>query len=419
MAGRLCACIIVCAATVLGVCGCAPHETEKTVALPEKKLEENVGIHIKNIQEYSYNGHSEDVVYLSWGEAGTKTAYMLKRAEDGYEYHLVDVEKKEVLKSTFVDDRNISAAEIAPGGKYIVYEAVSETDVQLIVFFAEDGTRQVLEKWDVMNDAYTYEWSDDGTKIFAWELGDNYAKDPYEDWHIIRYDVGGAKKEDEKLTVEKCDFLMKGTGHGWRSVLPNADGSEVYVREEHEDYVVGGAKEEGYIENEEDVNRESVNKSEERPPGGKGAESWMLVPDTGEKKKLEEFSPDAVYPVKYTKAGLFASDTDGNLLLVENIRNEPAVNELCKTYDELISICENGDHLFLMEWMDNSLTHYQLSGVRIEDGQLKTRQVLYKSRDGEGIDECHIVNDSMVVLLDRRYFEGGDRHTFNITMLEY
>lgn len=212
---------------------------------------------------------------------------------------------------------------------------------------------------------------------------------------------------------------MEGTGHGWRSVLPNADGSEVYVREEHEDYVVGGVKEEGYIENEEDVNKENMNKSEKKPPGGKGAESWILAPDTGEKKKLEEFSSDAVYPVKYTKAGLFAKDLDGNLLLVENVGNEPVVNKLCKTYDEIVNICENGDHLFRLEWMDNSLTHYQVSGARIEDGQLKTRQVLYKSQDGEGADGCHIVDDSMVAILDRRYFERGDRHTFNITVLEY
>lgn len=420
MKGRLCAYIMVCAAAVLGFCGCVPRDTEKMVALPEKKTEEDDGIHIKNIQEYSYNGHSEDVVYLSWGKAGTKTVCILKRGENGYEYHMIDVEKKEVLKSTFVDDRDISDVKIAPGGKYIVYEAASEKEVQLVVFFTEDGTRQVLEKWDVMNDAYTYEWSDDGTKFFAWEIGDNYAKDPYEDWYITRYDVAGAKMGDEKApAVKKSEFLMEGTGHGWRSVLPNADGSEVYVREEHEDYVVGGVKEEGYIENEEDVNKENMNKSEKKPPGGKGAESWILAPDTGEKKKLEEFSSDAVYPVKYTKAGLFAKDLDGNLLLVENVGNEPVVNKLCKTYDEIVNICENGDHLFRLEWMDNSLTHYQVSGARIEDGQLKTRQVLYKSQDGEGADGCHIVDDSMVAILDRRYFERGDRHTFNITVLEY
>ncbi len=98
MKGRLCAYIMVCAAAVLGFCGCVPRDTEKMVALPEKKTEEDDGIHIKNIQEYSYNGHSEDVVYLSWGKAGTKTVCMLKRGENGYEYHMIDVEKKRSIK---------------------------------------------------------------------------------------------------------------------------------------------------------------------------------------------------------------------------------------------------------------------------------------------------------------------------------
>lgn len=402
-----------CAVTALGLCGCAPREIEKTVALPEKEEEKDAGIHIKSIQEYSYNGHSEDVVYLSWGEAGSKTVYMLKREEDGYEYQMIDAEKMKTVKSIFVDERDVSAAKISPGGRYIAYEVTSEKDVQLIVFFTEDATRRVLGEWDLVKDAYTFEWSDDGTKLFAWEIGDNYAKDPYEDWHITRYDVEGMQTgSKDSLPAEKCEFVMDGTGYGWRSVLPNADGSEAYVREEHEDYAVGGAKEEGYAENETNVN-------EERPMGGKGAESWLLMPDTGEKKKLEEFSSDALYPVKYTKTGLFVKDTEGNLLLVESIRDRPAVKELCKTYDEIVNICENGDHLFLLEWMNSSLTHYQISGARIEDGQMKARQVLYKSQEGEGVDEFQIVDDGMIVILDRRYFEGGDRHTFNIMMLEY
>lgn len=419
MAGKLCRGFIICAAAFC-LCGCISQEAERTVALPEKDAEEDAGIQIKNIQEYSYNGHSEDVVYLSWGEAGTKTVYMLKRVEAGYEFQELDAEEREVIKSTFVDDRDLSAAKIAPGGRYIAYEVTSETIAQLIVFFVEDGTRQVLNKWDIMNDAYTCEWSDDGTKLFAWELGDNYAKDPYEDWRIIRYDVAGAQTGDEKpFPVEKSEYVMEGSGYGWRSVLPNGDGSEVYVREEHEDYVVGGVKQEGAAEAEAGIGSESINENEERPAGGKGAENWMLLPDTGEKKRLEEYAEDAVSPVKYTKAGLFVQDIDGNLLLIEDIKNKPVVKELYETYDSLVNICENGDHLFLLEWIDSGMTHYQISGIRIEDGQMKTRQVLYKSQEGEGIDECCIIDDSMVVILDRRYFEGGDRHTFTITMLEY
>lgn len=385
------------------LCGCGQCESTKIISLPEnKKEEENAGIVIKDIQKYVHDGHTEDTLWMSWGEPGSDIAFMLILKEEGYMYQKIDVKTEQILDEIFVEDRFISNVCIAPGGRYISYEVEDESE--LILFFPEEDKKLVLWHWEERPIACSYTWSADGTKLFSWQNGDNYEETSDEDWSVICYSVQEAKAGDNtESRVVKNEIGMKDKGYAWRSVLPNADGSEVYVRVEYETF--------SDSKNAEDrsapmaVSKEKIS-----------AENWLLSPETHEKKRLPEYYKEAVYPVKYTKAGLYFQNVGGDLFLVENIEETSFVTELFNTERMEIYVCENGDHIFLAEWRDN-MEVLQLSGVRIVDGKPTASQVLYKEAYQNASTSIN-ANDTAVIIEGDEYL-GEDRYSFKITKLEY
>lgn len=393
-------CLLFCALlTGFLLCGCRQRENTKVIALPKSKKEEGPGIIVKDIRKYVYDGHTEDTLWMSWGESGSDIAYMLILEEKGYMYQKIDVKTEQILNQTLVDDRLLVNVHIAPRGGYISYEVENESE--LVLFIPEEEKKIVLCQWKEGQGSYSYVWSADGTKLFSWQNGDNYEKKQDEDWSVTCYSIEKSKSEEESRVV-KNEIGMKSKGYAWRNVLPNKDGSKVYVREEYEPF--------------SDSKNAEVNSSAAGSEEKIAAENWLLLPETRGKKSLPEYSEEAVYPVKYTESGLYFQNVEGDLFLVEDIEEGTAAKELFNTANMEIYICEKGDHIFLAEWRENMET-LQISGVRIEEENLTAKQVLYKEAYQNAYTSIN-ADDTAIVIQGDEYL-GDDRYSFKITELEY
>lgn len=414
-------CAVLAAACIL--CGCSQKEIVKTISLPEKKHTErdSQGINIQSIKEYSYEGHTEDQLWLEWGNPDSDTVYMLEYGDKGYTYQKIDIRTKKTVSETFVDDRMIFNVQIAPGGRYISYEAETAAGAtpELMLFLADEGKRIVLREWDECLQGFSYVWSDDGTRLFSWQNGDDYAFLPDNNWSVTCYDMETLNKDSKgTLFVEKREIVMDGDSYAWRHVLPNADGSKVYVREEYETF--SDSKNGEYLDNpsakekmmqENNVEKEPTETKNRQKP----ANNWILIPDNLEKKKVEEYAKEPICPVKYTKKGLYFQDEAGKLYLVENIE-KPSAAELFSVSSKEICICSEGDHLFFVEWTDSMQT-LQLSGVRMDGIKPTAKQILYK-KNCEGADYYVAADDSALVLKEYGYLEN-DKNFYHITELRY
>ena len=134
------------------------------------------------------------------------------------------------------------------------------------------------------------------------------------------------------------------------------------------------------------------------------------------KKKVSEYSKETVWPVKYTKKGLYYQNEEGMLLLAENVEDKPSVKELFRASNMEIAICGNGDHIFHVEWIDD-MQNMQISGVKLEGTQPTAKQVLYKD-SCEGVEFYVSADDSAIVLRGYEY-PGDDRCSFKIMKLGY
>ncbi len=415
--------VCICLAAGAMLCGCSRQETTKTISLPEVKQQEKgiPGIIINNIREYVYDGHSEDHLQLSFGERGADAVYLLRYGEKGYTYRKIDINTKKTINETFVDERTLFNIQIAPGGRYFSYEAETKANApELVLFLAEEGRSVVLRKWTECLQGFSYVWSDDGTKLFSWQDGEDYAFLPDNDWSVTCYDMESLQEDDEgRLSIEKTVIQMKGGGYAWRHVLPNADGSKVYVRVEYETFSDSkkGESMQRNAEREKMMQENNVNKEDWGNEGEKkAAENWLLLPDSHEKKKVEEYAKEPVCPVKYTTKGLYYQSEDGKLFLAENIEEKPSVTELFSATNPEICICSEGDHLFFIEWTDDMQT-LQLSGVRMDGAKPTAKQVLYKEKC-ESAAYSVTADDSAVILKVHEYL-GEDKYAFKITKLGY
>ena len=382
--------------------GCGVGEQDKTIVLPplENQVMDSEKFRFDRIQQYIGSGYAENVISLAWGDVGTDMLCLLKKEDGRYVYQVIDTREDTVLSSVFVDDRSLANVSIAPGGEYLSYEVQDGEEMTLIVLCPSQGTRQILHRWREQEESFSYIWSDDGTKLFSWQDGDNYAFSPDTDWCVTCYDMETVKRDSNGgLTIEKKEFRMEGNGHAWRHVLPNADGTKVYVREEYESF--SDSKEKEYSENQE------IKKK-------KAARNWLIMPEKQEIKKLQEYADEPVNPVKYTKKGLYFQK-EGKLSLVENPEDTPSVKELFRVVDMEVNICGNGDHIFLIEWMDD-LQSMQLSGVKLEGTEPTAKQALYKASFESGV--CISADDSAIVLQGYEYLEN-DRCNFKVMELGY
>lgn len=396
------------------LCGCSQKEMTKTISLPETEKTEGIsGIVIKDIRQYVYEGHSEDTIWMSWGDPGSDIIYMLRLTDKGYMYQKIDISSKKLLGESYVDDRTMMNVQIAPGGRYISYE--TEDKAELNLFSLEEEKSIVLRNWKGEgSETFSYVWSLDGTKLFAWQDGDNFNKGPDEDWSVTRYDMNTLESDGEDhFTIMKEETEMEGKGYAWRHVLPNDDGSKVYVREEYQ--IFSDSKEAEYINsqeiNAENENTSSLNRKEER-----NAENWLLIPDKAQKKKLREYSSEQAWPLRYTEIGLYFRNAEGMLFLAEDIENEPVARELLNTGIQENYICGSGDHVFLADWQNNMET-FRISGVRIEDKKAASNQVLYKEKFQNA--SVSVTSDDAHMIIWGSEYLGGDRYAFKITALGY
>lgn len=393
--------------TTLALCGCGSGEQTKTIVLPplESQNEDAEKLGISRIREYVGEGREEDRMCLTWGEPGTDRLYLAKIVEGRYLYQAVDTRTDEMVNEVPIEDpaeaiRNLS---ISPGGRYVAYEVEEEEGMKLVVFSPMHELRTILKKWADPEETFSYVWTDDGTKLVFWQNGDT--KDPTAEWVVgffepgIFIDGGGAQ-----FVIGRAEFAMEGHGRSWRIVLPNADGSEIYVREQFRPFNDGT----------EDLEEAGEERS------GHDAFNWLLLPNTAEKEELPEYSKASVYPVKYTPAGLFVQDAAGSLHLIENIRSKPVKKELITADPSRFAptpcICENGDHVFLVEWLNYSL--YQISGIRVLEGRADGDPVVLYQDNYDSLEEMTVQNDRTIVFWGRAGQENGQYH-YKVTELEY
>lgn len=407
---------------VWALAGCGSREQTKTIILPspEYQMADSGKFRIDHIQEYAGSGNSVEVICLVWGKPGEGILYQLKKEQDQYFYQTIDTGEDTVKSNILVEERVMTNVRIAPGGRYLSYEVQDGENMQLIVFCPEQEARQVLRVWEDPEETFSYVWSDDGTKLFSWQNGDT--SDPFAEWQVTRYGM----ETDPESGIQSVEILfrMKGNGRAWRSVLPNEDGSEVYVRDQISVFGDFGSEEWEAEENGDQTDGGygigSGMEDASAPAEGPAAYNWLLLPDTAVKVELPEYSEVSVYPVRYTSAGLFAQEENGTLYLIEDIRSQPVKRELVSgnpgSFDPVPHVCANGDHVFLMEWLNYSM--YQIRGVRIVDGRADGELVVLYKDNYESMVQLTIVEDQAVVFWGEDY-SGNGEYRYKVTVLEY
>ena len=148
--------------------------------------------------------------------------------------------------------------------------------------------------------------------------------------------------------------------------------------------------------------------------------NWLLLPDTATVETLPEYSKTPACPVRYTQAGLFVQEESGDVYLIKDIRSQPVKTKLISgnagAYDPFVCVCANGDHMFLMEWVNYSM--YQISGVRIVDGKVDGQPVVLYNDNYESMNGIKIVSDQAVVFWGEEFLENNG-YRYKVTVLRY
>lgn len=399
--------ILIVTGVLLG--GCETKEISKTVILPKETEDDGngSGINVKNIKEHTYEG---DVLSMTWKEDLPGEICVLYGQGGGWMYQTMDVYQNETKESAFLDEFSVGFAKISPGGKYIICEVINGSAMQLFLYRTETGEKQLICEWEDSSGIFMYEWSGDGTKFFVWQDGNDYGQDLYENWSICRYDAESG---------EKAEILMEGNGGAWRTVLPNDDGSKAYVREEYidENCDVVMSMYEGTLNKyriaEENVEYD-VSVEEDRQTAA--SRSWVVDMGIGEARELENEKMIVSGPIKYTRQGVFGREGDEIWLLQEPLGETEKKRILTTDCDE-ICICGNGDHIFLMDW-DMDPDYLQVTGVRMQDGEVAGRQVLYKNIYGSYDTVFVGQDDSELIIQTEEYLSKGECLK-RVAVLEY
>lgn len=403
--GMACTGILALSLAVLAMGGCGDRERTRVVALPPIELQalDNEGIRIDSIREYVGSGREEERLHLAW-DRQAELLYQMKVEEDSCLYQAIDTWSNTMVSSVCVEDRagDMSNISIAPGGRYVSYEIQNGGGMELRVFFPKSGIRQTLHTWEDPEETFSYIWCDDGTRLISWQNVDT--RNPNAEWTVTEYNLASVSGEIQEgsFVGERTQFLMEGQGRSWRTVLPNADGSEIYVREQFRTF------------------QDSMADEGEEREEGKDALNWLLSGEI-DRMELAEYSQEPVYPVKYTPMGLYVQEADGSLCLVENIRSEhPVMKEVLSAAQEqlvpALCVCENGDHVFRMEWLHYS--RYQVSGVRIQGGEVDGDPVVLYQGNYESLIRMAVQEDQAVVFWGKVPLDEEQYH-YKVTVLEY
>lgn len=354
------------------MCSCQGAEKTKTILLPEKGRLDSGAINVRNIREYSYEGNSAEK-QIALNNKGNLC--LLIQPEEGYLFQEIDLSAKNVLHEIAIKDSSIANIQIAPGGRYISYEVIENEYQQLVVLSVEDENKEVLYHWKNLDTLYMYKWSGNGASLFSWEDGLNYEQNASPEWSVSRYDF-----EDGRL-AGKHQVLMEGNGYAWRKILPNQDASQIFVREEYRE-------------------------------GGEA--NWLFDADMGY-YSLDNISPEINWPVKFSQKGLYVADTEGNLCLITNFTGSQQ-KTIMPFNCMALEICEKGDHIFFVE--EDSSGKLQLCGLKLQNGILSEKQILYKNMDAETVDMVISPADTAVLVQYGKCLED-DLYLFTFMELEY
>lgn len=393
------------------LCSCSSKELTKTIVLPEQKPDQldSAIINLQNIKEYSYE------VDVEAGEIG-KIALdvqgnlcLVRKIEEQYEYQKINLDTKEVIYSLPMKESIISQIILSPNGRYVAYEKFEQNQIQLHLFSIEKGTTELLGEWEEGTKLFNYQWSSDGTVLFAWP---DYVSEVYDDWWIYRYEVG-----IEHETVLKTKVKVGGNGCFRRYLSSNENGSQIFVRTVYENEYRNTPDMESYAVTgkQKQINENENNEQRKENEIERGSINFILDFESDNRIQLRDLPNDIDYPFQYTKEGLFIQDQSEKLCLITNLLEEPQKLEILDVRDTSTFICKNGDHIFLIE--QQSYSKLQLAGIRMQHGTPNQQQVLYKDIPGDCAN-MFIVNDDKTILL-QSYTILDDKYLVTVTSLEY
>lgn len=375
-------------------CSCQEAEKTKTILLPEKTSLDSGAINILNIQEYSYEaGPAEEQIAVN----NRGNLCLLFQPEEGYLFQEIDLSAKNILHEIEIKDNSISNIRLAPGGRYISYEIVEKEAQWLVVLSTENEQKAVLHHWNNLKELYMYDWSGDGNSLFSWEDGRNHEKDEFSEWHIRRYDLG------ESLPETESKRLMKGSGYAWRKVLPNQDGTQIFVREE---YVENGGERNWLIGDDLITEGQYTENAES---------NGQIDTDTG-CYPINYMPLEINWPIKFSPKGLYVMDTEGNLCLIPNFKEQSGAKIIMPYNNIAMEICEKGDHIFFIE--EDTSGQLQLCGIRIQNGIIGEKQILYKNMDAEAFNMAISTEDTAVFVQLCKFLED-ESCRFTVIALEY
>lgn len=388
------------------LCGCGRQETSKTIILPEKTEDRDIhsGIDVRNIEEYTFEGGIRSV---TWKKDSKEELCVILDGGELLEYRIMNVYADTMSEGVIFEEHPVGMAELAPGGQYILYEAVIDNLVQLTLYRTETGEKQVVREWEDSSERFLFKWCGDGTRFVAWQDKDYDGQAAYSDYLICRHDA---------QTGEKTEVVLNEDGYMWRQVIPNEDGSKVYVRESHmsenEAVISEDRLGEGETYGITDANTEET-EGYEQPSQ---ARSRLVDMDTLKVEELDEEKAGIAYPARYANQGVIG--INGNeVWLAAAPLGQSEKKKILTANRKDICICKEGDHIFLADW-DQETTCFQIMGIRLRDGEIVGRQILYRNTGGVYAGMLAGENDQELIIHTSEYTKRGERNT-QMTVLEY
>lgn len=403
----LCFCLLLCLIGGIFFGSCAKRELTKTIVLEENEEEAAANEYVvKNIKEYFYEGKQREDGWIAC-EQDSDNIYALKYTDDCYEYQKIDIGQEKILWSIPMDMEEIGQVKIAPGGKFIAYEQKYAFGVELFLFSVEDESYVYIGE----SDEISFAWSGDGTKLFYTfvyggvndEDGTDYGMDTtwtlcclemeyYEEPHLIVHAYGD-------------------TGIA-KNIVPNRDGSEIYVGYANTDEVADRQYWlfliEDFVTQDEMKDAKSVAISQF---GKTSADSTVIS------QRLLNIPEEITLPIRFTDAGLFALGENQKVFLITNLKGTSQISVVDEIDNEGIYVCENGDHLFVLK-QEEGTKRFEVRILHLKGGKVVSNQLLYKDVSQNWADAVVSMDDHAIVLKSCEYF-SEKKYSFKITLLEY
>lgn len=393
------------------LCGCAGQETSKTIVLPKETedAEDNAGIDVRDIKEYSFEG---SVYAMTWKRDSREEICVLRDQGGGLGYQTMNIYQGTESDIVVFEERPVSVSQIAPGGQCVLYETFDNGMIQLILYRVQTGEKLVIHERerDDSAEAYYFKWSGDGTRFFVWPDGNYSGQNAVQTYPICRYDA---------LSGEKTEIMMEGTENAWRQVIPNEDGSKVYMREEYPDNEGNASvfSEEWLelyrIENTElGTGAAYADGYESSIPG----RSWVLEMETAAIREIDGENGDILNLIRYTDQGVIGRNEEEVWMMAEPL-SEFQKERILMTDCEKVCVCGKGDHIFLLD-RESGTDTMQIMGIKVQDGEIVGRQVLYKGINGYCAGAEVGADDGELIVQTIEYLENGNSLA-QVTVLEY